>query len=1086
MKNQWRRWLVSMLSVALVVTCLGPLAPAAQEPTGGIEGTVTDPQGAVVPNATVAIRNTATNDTRTATAGDNGHYKVSALKPGTYEVKITGQGFKSYLATGVKVEVGRTTPLDAKLEIGGTAETVTVTSGGEAQIDRTDNTVSGVVGTVQISNLPLNGRNFLDLARLQPGAETVDGGSFDPTKANYTGVSIAGQAGRSTQITVDGGSVVDNIVGTTVQNFSQEIVQEFQVGISTFDLSTGASATGSVNVVSKGGTNQYHGNGYVYWRDAHFAAFPSLDRLDEVHGLPPDLRLSRIPFDREQFGGTFGGPIKKDKMFFFANVEYNNQDDIALHNQSSTLVGFNGFTGKPFNELLATGRVDYKWSDNVSFFFRYSHDNNDQQAPFPAGSGILPRTSNSGIFQTDDQVDLNRSDGGVLGMTWSITPRMVNDFRYAINDFHNRIDPATKGIFELRVINPDQNWRSGTNYITPQVTDQRRNQFRDDLTWSLGKHSVRFGGDWERTTIDGQFAFAKPARIRIYGPGFGNPLPALKTEQDFLNSPAFDVFMGIGNDLLPFNTPSGVTLNNRLQFYGTDSWKLSRNFTLNYGLAYRYDTNLWNHDQGHPAIIAPLFGKGTSPSPRDKNNLAPRLGFAWDLNGNGRTVIRGGFGMYYDTTIDNLRLFERADLGPPGAELFLGSTGLKSSLLPGGDGRFALSPSSSSFITLGNLITKLAAVRADVEAHAFNCSFKTSVECFHSVSGPLFSTEFQIPYSLQYSIGFQRELPGKMVLQADFNYRKGVHEVLVYDAQFNDAVDKAGNPSPTVSSIDFNVPYADSSAFSTYKALLFRLDRRFDHGFQMTASYTLSRLRNFGGDALGLGQTISNRNDFRAEFGPGGLDRTHRLVISAIWELPYFKDSSSGFKKHALSGWTISTISTALSGLPFSAVLPDSVDLTGSGSFFSYLPGTRAGEIGRAVSSLSQLNAIIRNYNSNRNKFAARIENGVPVDPYGTELRELAELPAGTYIGGDSLISQDVRLTKAFRITESMRFDVIGEVFNLFNIANLTNFSNNVIPAKDDITGPGDFTTFRPTQRTTNIFGTGGPRAFQFALKFTF
>jgi hypothetical protein len=1086
MRKSYKRTVVSMISLALIVMSLAPLSLAAQEPTGGIEGTVSDPQGAVVPNATVTIRNTATNATRTVSTGDDGHYKASSLPPGAYEVKVTAQGFKSQLATGVTVEVGRTTPLDVKLEIGGSSETVTVTGGGEAQIDRTDNTVSGVVGTVQIQNLPLNGRNFLDLARLQPGAETVDGGSFDPTKANYTGVSIGGQAGRSTQITVDGGSVVDNIVGTTVQNFSQEIVQEFQVGLSNVDLSTGASAAGSVNIVTKGGSNQYHGNGYLYWRDAKFAAFPALDRLDAAHGLPPDLQVARIPFDREQFGGTFGGPIKKDKIFFFVNVEYNNQDDISIHNQTPGLLGFNGFTGKPFNGLLATGRVDYKWNDKTSLFFRYSHDNNDQQAPFAPGTGILPRDSASGIFQTNDQIDLNRSDGGVFGMTQSLTGTMVNDFRYAINDFHNRIDPATPGVPELRVINPDQNWKSGANYITPQVTDQRRNQIRDDLTLSKGKHSIRFGVDWERTTIDGQFAFAKPARIRIYGPGFGSTVPVLATEADFLNSPAFDMSLGVGADLLPFNTPAGVTANNRFQFYGTDAWKISRNVTFNFGLAYRFDTNLWNHDQGHPALVAPLFGKGTSPSPKDKNNIAPRAGFAWDVGGNGHTVIRGGVGMYYDTAIDNLRLFERADLGPAGAELFLTGVAIKSSLLPGGDGRFSNVPTSASFITLGQLLTKIAAVRADVESKAFNCTLPTSIECFHAVSGPLFSTEFQIPYSMQYAIGIQKQLPGKMVLQADFNYRKGVHEVLTYDANFISAVDKNGNPSPTVSSIDFGVPYADSSAFSVYKALLVRLDRRFDQGFQMTASYTMSRLKNFGGDALGLGQTISNRNDFSAEYGPGGLDRTHRLVVSAVWEMPYFKDSSSAFKKQVLGGWTASVISTALSGLPFSAFLPDSVDLFGSGSFFSYLPGTKPGDIGRDIHSLSKLNEIISNYNANRNSFAARFVDGVPVDPQGTELRELALLPEGTRMGGDSVLSQDVRLTKTFRMSESKHLDLIGEVFNLFNVANLTNIASTTIPAKDDITGPGDFITYKPTQRTTNIFGTGGSRAFQFALKFTF
>src|SRR4030095_3863204 len=156
MRNRYKRFLVSMVSVALIAMTLAPLSLAAQEPTGGIEGTVTDPQGAVVPNATISIRNTGTNATRTVNGGDDGHYKAASLPPGVYEVKATAQGFKSQLATGVNVEVGRTTPLDMKLEIGGSSETVTVTGGGEAQIDRTDYTVSGVVGTVTIPNLPLN------------------------------------------------------------------------------------------------------------------------------------------------------------------------------------------------------------------------------------------------------------------------------------------------------------------------------------------------------------------------------------------------------------------------------------------------------------------------------------------------------------------------------------------------------------------------------------------------------------------------------------------------------------------------------------------------------------------------------------------------------------------------------------------------------------------------------------------------------------------------------------------------------------------------------------------------------------------
>jgi hypothetical protein len=211
------------LNILLFAFLFLPLfSVAAQEPFGSIEGTVKDPQGAVVQNATVTVRSIATNATRTVVTNDSGQYRVLQLQPGAYEVKATATNFKQSILESVQVQVGQIASADIGLEIGGATETVTVTPDSEAQIERSDNTVSGVVNTRQIENLPLNGRNFLDLAQLQPGTEKVDGGSFDPTKANFTGISIGGQAGRSTQISVDGGSVVDNVVGTTVQNFSQD------------------------------------------------------------------------------------------------------------------------------------------------------------------------------------------------------------------------------------------------------------------------------------------------------------------------------------------------------------------------------------------------------------------------------------------------------------------------------------------------------------------------------------------------------------------------------------------------------------------------------------------------------------------------------------------------------------------------------------------------------------------------------------------------------------------------------------------------------------------------------------------------
>jgi hypothetical protein len=380
-------------------------------------------------------------------------------------------------------------------------------------------------------------------------------------------------------------------------------------------------------------------------------------------------------------------------------------------------------------------------------------------------------------------------------------------------------------------------------------------------------------------------------------------------------------------------------------------------------------------------------------------------------------------------------------------------------------------------------------VRTNVEQSIASCNLPTGIECEAELglapSGPLFSTEFQVPYSLQYSVGVQRELPWKMLFQGDFNYRKGVHEVIVYDV--NHAFDAITGPR---TAFDNSVPYADSSGFSTYAAGLFRLDRRFSNGFQMTASYALSRFKAFGGDTLGLGATVTDLNNIRKEYGPAGLDRTHRFVLSAIYDLPFFRKSDDSFKRNVLGGWQVSFISTAFSGIPFSVFLPNFVDLSKTGTFQSYLPGTGEGSLGRQIKSVAQLNSLIDAYNASIPTLGEPCPDDSPTgrcdstNPnFFDPIVRLAHVPNGALIGGDSVISQDFRLTKTFRFNERMGLDLIGEVFNLFNVANLTTGGTTgfTLSAEGDNSNP-----IPASERTTSVFGTGGPRAFQFGAKFRF
>jgi hypothetical protein len=266
------------------------------------------------------------------------------------------------------------------------------------------------------------------------------------------------------------------------------------------------------------------------------------------------------------------------------------------------------------------------------------------------------------------------------------------------------------------------------------------------------------------------------------------------------------------------------------------------------------------------------------------------------------------------------------------------------------------------------------------------------------------------------------------------------------------------------------------------------LDRRFDHGFQLTASYALSSFKAFNGDSLGLGGTATDLNNLRADFGPAGLDRRHRFVVSAIWELPFYKNETSFWKKNVLGNWNVSLISTAFSGVPESVFLPNNLDLSATGTFASYLPGTGPGSIGRSVHSVEQLNALIGAFNQNINSLPnTQPCAGSPTarcDLQGLPVLRLAELPSDTQLGGDPLVSQDLRLTKTIAFGERYRLQLIGEVFNVFNIANLVNVNDLILPAEG--TPASEITTLRPTQRSTSVFGTGGPRAFQFGAKFVF
>jgi len=997
---------------------------------------------------------------RTTTTGEDGKYLFNSLAPGEYTVKVSKPGFASE-EKKVNVNLGLTGSLDFGMILGTTSMTVEVAA--ETPIvDTVDNAVKAQITTDVIKDMPLNGRNFLDLAAIAPGAVPVPGDSFDPTKAGYTGVSIGGQAGRSTRISLDGGDINDEVVGTTTQNFSPEIIQEFQVSTSTFDLSTGASSSGSVNIITRSGTNDIHGTGYIYFRHSQLSAFP---------GLGGKSGKFKPQFDREQGGFWAGGPIKKDRVFWFANFEKNNQDQQAF---ITTGLGsgnpFDGATPQPYDERTSTVKLDARVTKNHTAFVRWSRNDNLQLAFFPAGTGIAKSPAGCTLCTSNSGLQSNLANQIVTGLTSTLGSKIVNDFRFNFSTLGNRISPQGTG---PQVRMRSTNFRIGTNYIFPQKTFQNRWQLRDDISYQLGNHAIRSGFTWHHTQIFGTFQYFSPADIQLHRPSdVGIDFPT--SDADLLSWPVRFIEIGVGDPSLPINTPGGRTINNRYSFYVEDAYRIHPRFTLNYGVNYRFDTNLVNYDMPKPAILSTVLNGELGPTKRDRNNWGGRLGFAWDVTGKGSTVVRGGYGVFYDTVIDNLRLFERSDLGPAGAGYIgFGPFDIHFPTFPGADGDAFFTVADN--YTLANALTDLSAIRASLVAPPDPTLTNIDV----NRQAGILDRNLSIPYSNQFNIGVQHKLPGNMVFTGDFLYRMTLREYVTLDVNhFNSAIGPLDDNLGTIS-------VTKSIGKSKYWAGNFRVERRFSNGLGFSGTYVLSRFKALNADGLGLGAGSYNNFNPNDSFGYTGQDRKHRVVLTAQWDVPSYKGENR-IGRMWLKGWSLGMISAITSGPPLT-VFVDGVSLTGSDpSQPNLLDGAPFGAVGRSIGSVSQLNKLISNWNSTR---------AGTLDAFGGTIPTLALLPDdGSIRFGDSRISQDFRIKKTFSVTERVKIDFITDIFNLFNVANLTGYdTNTILPTAGDCatatcTGPEikALGFLQPTARAVQVFGTGGPRAIQFALRVSF
>jgi hypothetical protein len=805
-----KRRMLFLSCLAILVTLAATMWAQSTVGTGTIQGTVSDPKGAVVQGASITITNKANGTTQKLTTSSSGTYASGGLQPGAYEVRVEAKGFRTEVLSAT-VQIGNITPGNIALTIGQAQEVVEVTSSAVA-VNTEQSTVQGVLTAQQIENLPINGRNFLDLAQLEPGVQIQDGGNFDPTKNGFSSISFGGRFGRTARIEVDGVDISDETVGTTTQNLPASAIQEFQVSQSSLDLSTELTSSGAVNVVTKSGGNKWHGEGFYLFRDHRAAA---------------DIADSNLYFQRNNYGGNLGGPIIKDKLFFFADVERLQQALIEPVANNSTFSALNGGFNSPFHDTEGIAKLDWHINDKYRLFYRFSYEQNKSI------KGFIPNS-----FQPFANV--NNTPVHVVGLDFN-TGSFTHQIRFGFTKFRNGITDATQsGVFDPApnislTIGSDpfcltggaDAFCSGPNLLAPQKTFQENTQLKYDASKTLGTHILRFGGGINHIQGGGFakfFALAPTVNAdlsadvcdathttnciaNVFAGGINNPL----------NYPASFVFMGNGqgfsSEKPAFGLPGGgLGPDNRFQVYMGDSWKIRKNLTLTYGLRYVHDTGRTDSDIGaipcsslDPGLAATLATAGTpcttnildlfgaglgNPVRNPALNFAPQFGFAWDPKKDAKTVIRGGIGLYYENSIYNNNLFNRP--GRLGQGLFLqealvcnGGKALGLDLPTGG----TIDTSAFCGQPIGTVANQLAALEQQYQQStvtagpAVNGAFiGNTLAAGGGVDGiNMFAPNYQTPRSVQMNIGFEHQLGKGVVLTADYVRNVSTHTLLAID-----------------------------------------------------------------------------------------------------------------------------------------------------------------------------------------------------------------------------------------------------------------------------------------------------------------
>jgi hypothetical protein len=887
----------------VLIVATTPLAVFAQArlTAADLQGTVQDESGAVLPGVTVVATNTATNQSRSAVTGRDGRYYIGALQPGTYSISAELSGFAAQKRKDVRLSIGQLADLSFVLRPG-TSEAIVVSAQAPV-VDTTQTSVSTVVGQEQIDALPTNGRNFLSFTVITPGV-TTDRTPQQGASAT-SGLSFGGQRARSNNIMVDGVDNNDPIVGAVRATFGQEAIQEFQVLTNSYSAEFGKASGGVVNIITRSGTNETKGNVFEFFRNKSLNAETHFIQQFDSSGRP--IVQEKPPFRQNQYGLTFGGPIRRDQTFYFLSAELlktNTSNFVTIDGDVADALRNAGFPielgNVPYQVDSKTylAKVDHQWAPAHNLVLRtnYASILNENVEPF---GGLVARSRGAVQDRKDWAVAASQTD--------SLSQRWINELRaqYADEDQMIRsLDPNCggpcddnlKGGPTVEIIGFAS---AGRQRFTPQPRQNQRYQLKDTISFYNGTHSAKAGFDYNY--IHTQFT-ALP--LHFGGRYIFQPLPAVPqlgipasptSKAAFIGGFPAAYVQGYGR--------TGDSYNDRdIALFVQDDWNVGQRLVIKAGVRYQRQ---WMYDLPYTVSMpngAPPF---TYTLPDDTNNFGPRLSIAFDPQGNGRSSLHAAWGIFYDNII-----LANAQIGN------------------GINGR-----------DLRTLVLRFPSSLAAWRAPGHKLPEPTTPYASLVISP---DPGLETPYSQQAAVGYDRAIGSNLSMTADFLFVRGKNQTGTID--YNPVIPSLGaNRRPN----DIGgVPFTSASILqytgfgeTWYKGLTLSLNRRLANNYQFLVAYTLSKAEDSSTDFQsafivmnnGRGRDPNNPTglpigfDPRSERGAATHDQRHRLVVSGLYQFP----------------WQIqfSTILTAASGRPYTPLIGADRNGDGDGGAF---PSDRA------------------------------------------------------------------------------------------------------------------------------------------------